>query len=237
MAAPQQVDGTITFFSDPAPEAGGDSEFSTRQFERYASGLARFAAQGGNLVLTDAALDGLPALGTGIDPDAVTGGYFYAGWMDFNDGDGATYDRHHLAKGVDKKVTAEGSDTVDGFSFANRHQTYEPVPIGYYVGPGGSGNARCTADRCDSPNWVVAEPAWTDAGGNIAARTLVRTARGPGPSAVGVSLGELPLGRGQLRVAGSLLPEPTEENFHPYGLRSYALTYTGYQVFENLLTR
>lgn len=32
------------------------------------------------------------------------------------------------------------------------------------------------------------------------------------------------------------LPDPTEQNFHPYGLASYALTYTGYQLVENLIT-
>jgi hypothetical protein len=42
-------------------------------------------------------------------------------------------------------------------------------------------------------------------------------------------------GAGVIRIAGALLPDPTEENYHPYGLASYALTYTGYQVFENLI--
>jgi hypothetical protein len=28
---------------------------------------------------------------------------------------------------------------------------------------------------------------------------------------------------------------PTEQNYHPFGLASYSLTYTGYQVVENLL--
>lgn len=238
LAAPQEVDGTIEFVSDPAPEASGESAYSTRQFERYASGLSRFAARGGNLVLTDSGIAGLPALGTGIDQDAVTGGFFYAGWMDFHDGsDGAgpTYDRHPLAEGVDKEGTAEGEATVDGHEFSNRHQTYEPVPIGYYVSPSGSGNADCDSDRCDSPNWIVSQDAWESAGGSTAARTLVRTNKGPGPSEVGVSLGELPVGQGRIRIAGALLPEPTEQNPHPYGLRSYALTYTGYQLVENLL--
>lgn len=235
LAAPQQVAGAITFFSDPAPESGEESAFSTAQFERYAAGLARFAAAGGNLVLTDSALAGLPALGTGIGPETVTGGFFYAGWMDFNDGDGPTYDRHHLAEGVNKEGTAEGQATVDGHEFGNRHQTYEPVPIGYYVSPSASANADCDADRCDSPNWIVTDEDWETAGGTTAARTLVRGETGPGPSEVGVSLGELAFGLGQIRVAGGMLPEPTEQNLHPYGLRSYALTYTGYQVFENLV--
>jgi hypothetical protein len=31
---------------------------------------------------------------------------------------------------------------------------------------------------------------------------------------------------------GALLPAPTERNHHPFGLSSYALTYTGYQPFD-----
>lgn len=222
----------------PGFDASGDGVYSKRQFERYASQLTRFTARGGNLVLTDSALAGLPALGTGIKPESVDGGYFYAGWMDFHDGDqgqGATYDRHHLAEGVNKEGTAEGTASVGGHEFNHRHQTYEPVPIGYYVSPSGSSNAECDTDRCDSPNWIVSQGAWEAAGGNTAARTLVRMTKDRGPSKLGVSLGELPVGKGQIRIAGALLPQPTEQNLHPYGLRSYALTYTGYQLIENLL--
>jgi hypothetical protein len=217
---------------DPDPSL---SMYSRRQFTKYAETLASFAQRGGNLVLTDAALTALPALGTGIAAEQVSGGVFYAGWMDFDDGQGPTYDRHPLAAGVNKEGTAEGQATIAGQRFDNRHQTYEPVPLGYYVGPGGSGNAACTSDRCDSPNWIVDQSAWEAAGGTVAARTLVRATTEPNsPTTTGVSLGELPVGDGVIRIAGSLLPDPTEQNYHPYGLFSYALTYTGYQVFENL---
>jgi hypothetical protein len=43
------------------------------------------------------------------------------------------------------------------------------------------------------------------------------------------------LAGGRIRIAGALLPAPTKENYHPFGLSSYALTYTGYQLIENLL--
>jgi hypothetical protein len=137
---------------------------------------------------------------------------------------------------VNKEGTAEGSASIGGVSFDNRHQTYEPVPIGYYVGPGGSGNAACTSDRCDSPNWIVDEAAWRAAGGTVAAKTLVRATKVQNSAATtGVSLGEVPFGEGTIRIAGALLPDPTEENHHPFGLFSYSLTYTGYQLFENLI--
>jgi hypothetical protein len=235
LAAPQPVEGTIRFEALPSPGAG-PGEFSAKQFERYAANLANFTAGGGNLVLTDAAMPALPFLGTALAPGDVTGGVFYAGWMDFDDGGGATYDRHQLAGGVNKEGTAEGSATISGQQFDNRHQTYEPVPIGYYVGPGGSGNASCDTDRCDSPNWIVEQQAWEAAGGTTAARTLVRETVTPGSTThTGTSLGELRLGQGRVRIAGGLLPDPTEQNHHPFGLFSYALSYTGYQVFENLI--
>ncbi|MGH2750033.1 MAG: hypothetical protein ACRDK3_04045, partial [Actinomycetota bacterium] len=235
-AAPQQVDGTIEFFTDPAPPAAPDSRYNENQFKRYAGTIAEYAGRGGNVVLTDGALEGLTALSTGITAGDVTGGAFYAGWMDFDDGRGETYDVHHLANDVDKEGAAEGSSTVDGQRFEHRHQTYEPVPLGYYISPSGAGNSECDSDRCDSPNWIVDQQAWQDAGGTTAARTLVRETVSPGsPSTTGTSLGELDYGAGRIRIAGALLPDPTEENYHPYGLSSYALTYTGYQVFENLV--
>ena len=32
-----------------------------------------------------------------------------------------------------------------------------------------------------------------------------------------------------------LLPDPTEEFDHPYGLQNYAVTYTGYTLLQNML--
>ena len=214
--------------------------FTSAQQAAYAGALANFARSGGNVVLTDGALAGLDDLGTGVQASDINSGYFYAGWMNFNDGKGPTYKSHHLANGVDMEGTAEGQATIGNQAFNNRHQTYEPVPIGYYVGPGGSSNSSCNTARCDSPNWIVNEDAWKNSGGTVAARTLVRTlqdrpASGPDPTITGVSLGEIPLGQGVVRIAGGLLPEPTEQNHHPFGLSSYALTYTGYQLFENLV--
>ncbi|HEX2049424.1 MAG TPA: hypothetical protein VHJ34_02190 [Actinomycetota bacterium] len=236
LAAPQPVSGTIEFFADPAPPVAPQSRYTQRQFEKYAAALSEWAGRGGNLVLTDGAMWALPYLGTGIAADAVDSGYFYAGWMDFDDGNGPTYDRHHLSNAVNKEGTAEGVGTIGDETFDNRHQTYEPVPLGYYVSASGSANAGCDSDKCDSPNWIVDQAAWEAAGGTTAARTLVRATPTAGSATTtGVSLGELAHGAGTIRVAGALLPDPTESNYHPFGLSSYALTYTGYQLFENLI--
>jgi hypothetical protein len=92
-------------------------------------------------------------------------------------------------------------------------QTYDTVPIGYQFG------------QVTAPNWTVAQEAW-EAGGGTTAGT-----NGEGRTAYG----EKPLGKGTVRFLGALLPQPTEEHYHPYGLQSYAVTYTGYTLLQNML--
>lgn len=243
LAVPQPVTVEVSFedVEEPPPEP---DRFSEEDLRRYVQVLKNWTRRGGNLVLTDAALAGLPDLVDGIEGAHVTGGVFYAGWMDFSDGESCTYpddDRcdpastHHLARAVQKPGAAEGRAELEGQEFAHRHQTYEPTPLGYFVSPTASANAECDIDTCDSPNWVVDPVAWQAAGGTVAARTLVRASPAPNSApTTGVSLGETALGQGVVRIAGAVLPDPTEANYHPFGLSSYALTYTGYQLFENL---
>ena len=50
-----------------------------------------------------------------------------------------------------------------------------------------------------------------------------------------VTLGEIRLGAGTVRVAGALLPQASEEFDHTLGLEPYAVTYTGYILARNLL--
>jgi hypothetical protein len=92
-------------------------------------------------------------------------------------------------------------------------QTYDVVPIGY---PDNGGAA---------PNWTVARTAWESAGGVTAGTT------GTGRT----SWGAIADGAGDIVFLGALLPEPTEDHFHPYGLQSYAVTYTGYELLANAL--
>jgi hypothetical protein len=196
----------------------------------YASALQEFAADGGNLVLTDGALAGLGALVEELD-GAVSQGVFYAGYVDFNDGDEPTFDTHPMTENLQQDGTASGRQTLDGEEYHDRRQTYEPVPMGYLVGAPASCNS-----GCDAPIWVVDEDAWTQAGGTHLGRSFVRGGPDDSTGWDGVSLGELELGEGVVRIIGALLPEPTQDNFHPYGLASYGLTYTGYQLFENTTT-
>ena len=100
-------------------------------------------------------------------------------------------------------------------------QTYEPVPIGYKVD-----NTFSSATSTDtSPVWTVDQSAWQSAGGKTAGTT------GSGRT----SVGELALGRGRIRIIGALLPDPTGDFDHPFGVADYAVTYWGYRVLANLL--
>ncbi len=91
-------------------------------------------------------------------------------------------------------------------------QTYDVIPIGI---PDGGGQA---------PNWRVNTDAWEAAGGTTTGTTGGQT-----------SYGEISLGSGKIRFLGALLPQPSEDFFHPYGLQNYAVTYTGYTLLQNML--
>ncbi|HYI46209.1 MAG TPA: hypothetical protein VE174_12200 [Actinomycetota bacterium] len=93
----------------------------------------------------------------------------------------------------------------------NARQLVEAAILGY-----------CIGNEC-SPMTIVDEAAFTEAGGQIV-----------GTSGEGrVSVGQLKLGKGQVRIVGGALPAPTEEFDHRYGLRDYAMTYSGLYIMEN----
>ncbi|MGH2753161.1 MAG: M14 family zinc carboxypeptidase [Actinomycetota bacterium] len=96
----------------------------------------------------------------------------------------------------------------------NARQLVETPPLGY-----------CIGNTC-SPMTTVDETAFTDANGHVV-----------GTSGDGlVSVGELTLGKGLVRIVGGALPTPTEKHDHRYGLRNYAMTYTGLYIMENSVT-
>lgn len=104
-------------------------------------------------------------------------------------------------------------DMVQGLR-PNARQLVETPPLGY-----------CIGNEC-SPMTVVDETAFTDSNGHVV-----------GISGEGlVSVGEMELGKGVIRIIGGALPSPTEKHDHRYGLRSYAMTYTGLYIMENSIT-
>ena len=103
----------------------------------------------------------------------------------------------------------------------NARQLVEAPILGYEIG------------NAASPMTVVTSTAWRAAGGTVVGTT------GPGDGATDdsalTSIGELALGDGSIRIVGGALPSPTEANDHRYGLRDYALTYTGLYILENAI--
>ncbi|WP_142296501.1 S8 family serine peptidase [Lottiidibacillus patelloidae] len=114
---------------------------------------------------------------------------------------------HALAKNLNKSGAAGGTN--------NRRQTYEPVPLGISIEDG----------EDDSPVWRVNRSAWENKGGVTVGIT----------DAGWTSLGEINVGNGKIRIIGALLPDPSNEFYHPHGLNNYALTWSGYEFFGNLV--
>ena len=96
----------------------------------------------------------------------------------------------------------------------NARQLVETAPLGY-----------CIGNSC-SPMTVVDRTAFEDAGGHTVGTTGDER----------VSVGEIPMGSGVVRIVGGALPMPSEKDDHRYGLRDYAMTYTGLYIMENSIS-
>ena len=192
----------------PPPAASSRTE---AQRDAWGAKLKAFAQNGGNLVLTDGAVANLAHMGV-VGRGFVNDFSVYAGYVAFTRDDGNDTYADPLAQNVNQPGAAEGP----GF----RHQTYEPVPIGYAITPPDT-----DAQLASAPVWSVDQIEWERIGGRTAGTT----------TADQVTLGELALGRGVVRVVGALVPMPTEQYYHPFGLANYAVTYSGYQVLQNAL--
>lgn len=184
---------------------------TNRPYPGAANRLERWVRSGGNLVLTDRALKMLEAMGL-VKKGSVKRRLVYAGYINFATAKREVTYEDPLARRIDQPGAAEGSSGDE----QHRRQTYEPVPLGYSLN-----------DK--APAWYVEQRAWSKAGG-------LQRAVGTTGDLQSVSLGEIKLGRGRIRIVGALLPMPTERFYHPYGLADYALTWAGYQLLDNLLT-
>jgi len=188
--------------------------------------LGRFVKDGGDLVLTDSAVKMLPAL-SDIDKKDVKKDFAYVGYSDL--------DRSHpLTKGL----------------LATAWQTYAPTPIGYpllmerdsYWDSGT--NNEDAGDSSPTKNsalmWTVQRDAWEAAGGETvgtadppADRKSVEegnTGQTYGKRDANqdkTQIGILPVGKGRIYIFGALLPQPTEEYPHWFGLNAYAVSDAG----------
>lgn len=158
--------------------------------------LREYVEAGGNLVVTDEAMQLLADVGV-VDEGKVGMFLKYAGFT-------LMIDREH--------PFAEHSVKLS-------RQTYESVPIGYPVGG-------------QAPVWYVNRTAIEDAGGDVVG---VVPAQGSTGTQGEANLGRVSMGSGTISFLGALLPDPTTEFYHPYGLESYATTYFGNLLLYNML--
>lgn len=221
-SADSEWTGTVRFTGPPA--SGGTGDFTVEQKDAWFAAVRDFVAGGGNLVLTDGALRALPEL-TGIPTEAVRPRTVYVGQMTFDlsgeEGD-ETIDDPLVTEPV--TINQQGARYNDGF----RRQTFEPTPLGFAI------QTPAGLDDSNARQYDVDREAFEEANGRVVA-TSVGTSDAGDPVYDRVTLGELELGEGRVRIAGALLPQPTEEFDHTFGLEPYAVTYTGYILMRNLL--
>jgi zinc carboxypeptidase len=199
----------------------GQLGLTSAEQSRYFGALKSFANGGGNLVLTDAALGALSPMNVMKASDVKTG-RFLAGRYEFGDSCNDT----KLTKDVCLEGTAGGTS----------RQAVEPTPIGYSP----------DIDLDDAPErmmpaWWVNSDRWDKAcpTGCTEASLGGDTEIDAGPP-TSAALGQRPLGKGVVRIAGVMFPDP---NYKPgsaadmrFGLASYALTFSAWQTFLNLVS-
>jgi hypothetical protein len=200
---------------------------SDPEADAYFASLKRFAQGGGNLVLTDAALSAAAETGVvnSIDVKQVfsnsetTAGNYAFQIANAN----VTYTnptKYPLSVDVKQPGAAEQE--------LGRRQAVEPAPLGY------SPDYDLDTDP-KLPGWGITKSSWTNRCG--IADCVTATILSNGNTA---NLGEARLGQGRVRIAGILFPDPifapdAAKNDHRFGLADYALTYSAYEVFENLI--
>jgi hypothetical protein len=184
-----------------------------------AAPLRRFAARGGNLVLTDRALRLLPRL-TDIPRRAVRMRTSYVGYSDLDRG-------HRWTNGLYKRA----------------RQMFDPIGLGYPLLMERDQYWPCTPE-CDesgtknsAPVWTARRAAWERRGG-----VTIATADPPGGKAPAegtrtnrTSIGTLRLGKGRIVIFGALLPQPTESYDHWFGVNPYTVSIPGQQLLLRAL--
>ncbi|MGH2748474.1 MAG: M14 family zinc carboxypeptidase [Actinomycetota bacterium] len=188
-----------------------------KTYPEIAGRLRSWVRGGGNLVLLDRAMHMLKPMG--IVKSGISGNVFYAGYVNFSTQKREVTYSDPLARKINQPGAAEGQQGGE----QHRRQTYEPVPLGIALQNPNGGDAN------NSPVWYVSNSAWEKAKGRP-------RAVGTTGNTTNVSFGEIKLGRGRVRILGALLPMPTDRFDHPFGLANYALTYSGYQLLNNVLT-
>ena len=218
-AADPRFSGTVKFEPLPASATAGKSAYTVRQKNKWMAALKKFAATGGNLVLTDGALRALPEL-TAVPASAIARQTVYAGQSAFAKAANQPTTKDPLAQGVEQQGAR--------FNSGMRRQMFEPTPLGFAI------QNEKGADAANSRQFDIDRAAWEKAGGRTVAASADSGARNAAAVYSRVTIGELRTGPGAIRVAGALLPQPTNEYDHQEGLEAHAVTYTGYVMARNL---
>ena len=199
---------------------------TTTEGNSYYAALRRYADRGGNLVLTDGGLSALGDMGVvpavevrdGIANTTTDG---QAASYQFNvPGRGNVCNVDPLLVGVCLPGTAGGTQRV----------AVEPTPLGYP--PDGSLDDEASARL---RQWWVQRAAWEDGCGkqNVAECTSAFMLGAQ------TGIGERHLGRGVVRIVGAMFPDPSfqpdETRDMRFGLQDYALSFSAWQVFLNLV--
>jgi hypothetical protein len=189
--------------------------------EADAARLRAFAESGGNVVLTDSALQLLPDL-LGVPAESVRGHHAYVGYADL-DVD------HPWAEGLGPRA----------------RQMFDPVGLGYPLLMERDQYWPCSPECEESitqnsaPMWTVDRATWEAAGGEtIATADPPEDRKGEfeGQDTDKTIIGTLPLGDGRVVVLGGILPQPTEDHPHWYGLNAYTVSHTGQHLLLQALT-
>jgi archaellum component FlaF (FlaF/FlaG flagellin family) len=200
---------------------------STAQADAYYGALKRFADRGGNLVLTDASLSGLGDMGV-IPPAEIKSGLAST----TTDGQAASYQFNVPGRGNVCNIDPLLANVcLPGTAGGSQRVAVEPTPLGY--APDGSLDSDPAARI---RQWWVQTAAWQNGCGKTNALECT-SALMLGAQA---GIGERVQGQGVVRIVGAMFPDP---NYAPkagvrdmrYGLQDYALSFSAWQVFLNLV--
>ena len=201
--------------------AGNPLGLSDAERIAYFNNLKAFAENGGNLVLTDGALTALESMGL-VTPGSVgQGSSGVAPRYNF-----AVSGRSNLCSPTATDPLTKGV-CLPGTAGGQARQAIEPTPLGYT--PDGADSS----DPVRIPKWDVNRSEWQANCGKDDEAECTSGLLGQ------AALGERHVGNGLVRIAGAMFPEPSYQpgGAHDmrFGLASYALTFSAWQIFLNLV--
>ena len=189
--------------------------------------LAKWVRGGGNLVVTDRALQLMAKIGLGNQsgqPKAALK-WGYLGYADLDHSDPLTKDLPSTAR-----------------------ELYDPVGLGYplnmsrdaYWSCSGSQSTCPSGTQNSAPIWTVPTAAIKAISGARVIGTVdppaTRQSVNEGTSTALSNIGIVPLGRGRVDYFGGLLPRPTEAYPHFFGLFGNTVTYIGQTMLLRAMT-